>query len=133
MWAWAGKLFGTDKAVDNLLDKDKGLLVRAGGWLDGLSHTSQEKAADDQLTREWGVRQLEALAPFKVMQRIMVTIIMIEWAILFNNIVIAIWAGSDSTLEKLMAFAMSEFAWMPVLAAVTLYLLGGVVPRRGQS
>ena len=26
-----GEVLGSDKAVDNLLDKDKGLLVRAGG------------------------------------------------------------------------------------------------------
>jgi len=38
-----GKLFGTDKAVDNLLDKDKGLLVRTGGWVNDLSYTDAEK------------------------------------------------------------------------------------------
>lgn len=29
-----------------MFDKDNGLLVRAGGWIDGLSYTDQEKAQD---------------------------------------------------------------------------------------
>lgn len=65
-----GRLLGTDKAIDNLLDKEQGLLVRAGGWVDGLSHTDQEKAEDVQKTRDWGIKQLEALEPFKIVQRI---------------------------------------------------------------
>lgn len=133
MWAWAGKLFGTDKAVDNLLDKDKGLLVKAGGWLGNLHYTDQEQAESDHKTREWGIRQLEALAPFKVMQRIMVTIIMVEWALILNSWLLSIWLRLPGVKKEIMELAMSEFAWMPVLAAVSLYLLGGVVPHRGQS
>ncbi|WP_445363906.1 hypothetical protein ACJJIQ_05070 [Microbulbifer sp. ANSA003] len=34
------------KPVDDILDKDNGLLVRAGGWIDGLSYTEQESAED---------------------------------------------------------------------------------------
>ena len=67
---WFGRLVGTDKAIDNLLDKNEGLLVRAGGWVDGLKHTDQEKAEDAQVTPKWGLAQLQALAPFKVVQRI---------------------------------------------------------------
>lgn len=34
------------EAADDILDKDKGLLVRAGGWLNDLSYTEAEKARD---------------------------------------------------------------------------------------
>jgi len=121
----AGKIFGTDKAVDNILDKDKGLLVRAGSWVNGLSYTDQEKAENNLIVRDWGVKQLEALEPFKIMQRIMVTIIVTEWAILFNVIILAI-CFKASFLTDLINFAQSQYAWYPMGAAVTLYLLGGV-------
>ncbi len=75
---WFGQLIGTDKVVNNVVDKDNGLLAQAGNWIGGFSYTPEEKAEADAATREWGLRQLEALAPFKVMQRIMVTIIMVD-------------------------------------------------------
>lgn len=128
-----GKLFGTDKAVDNLLDKDKGLLVRAGGWIGNFNYTDEERAESDHKTREWGLRQLEALAPFKVMQRIMVTIIMIEWAILLNCMILAIFLENKTMFDNFLSLAMSNFAWIPVAGAVGLYLMGGVIPHRGQS
>ena len=31
--SFLGRLFATDKAIDNITDKDDGLLVRAGGWV----------------------------------------------------------------------------------------------------
>ena len=34
------------KAADDILDKDNGLLVRAGGWLNDLNYTDAERAKD---------------------------------------------------------------------------------------
>jgi len=34
------------KAADDILDKDNGLLVRAGGWVNDLQYTEAEKARD---------------------------------------------------------------------------------------
>ena len=34
------------KAADDILDKDKGLLVRTGGWINDLNYTEAEKAKD---------------------------------------------------------------------------------------
>ena len=39
---WLGKLFGTDKPVDNLVDKDNGLLAQAGSGVGGLKLTDEE-------------------------------------------------------------------------------------------
>lgn len=40
--SWFGKLFGTEKAVDSLVDKDNGLLAQAGSWVGGLKLTDEE-------------------------------------------------------------------------------------------
>jgi hypothetical protein len=42
--AWYNPLSWSDKVIDNVLDKDNGLLKGVGGWIDNLSHTDQEKA-----------------------------------------------------------------------------------------
>ncbi len=42
--AWYNPLSWSDKVIDNVLDKDDGLLKGVGGWIDNLSHTDQEKA-----------------------------------------------------------------------------------------
>ena len=42
--AWYNPLSWSDKVIDNILDKDDGLLKGVGGWIDNLSHTDQEKA-----------------------------------------------------------------------------------------
>jgi len=123
---WLSSLLMADKAADNLLDKDKGLLVRAGSWFGGLQHTEEEQAEDNRKIREFSIRQLDAMHPFKIMQRIMVTIIFVEWAILFNVIILATCLKADTIVLNLMKFSQSQYAWYPVGAAVTLYLLGGV-------
>ena len=56
-----GNIFGTDKAINNIVDKDTGLLVRAGTALGNLHYSDQEKANDNASTREWGIRLLDAL------------------------------------------------------------------------
>jgi len=37
-------IFGAPKLMTDVFDKDSGLLVKAGGFIDGLSYTDQEKA-----------------------------------------------------------------------------------------
>ena len=140
---WIGKLFGTDKAVDSLLDKDKGLLVRAGGWVDGLSYTDQEKAENSLLVKEWGIKQLEALEPFKVVQRIIAFAVTGLWILVGLNVVGAIWYDSinkcapnavncvdPDVTGAMLQFAMSDYVFWPVLAVLSLYFTGGVWPSR---
>lgn len=44
-WTGIKNLFTiAPKAVDDILDKDKGLLVKAGGWINDLKYTEEEKA-----------------------------------------------------------------------------------------
>ena len=50
--SWYNPLSWSDKIVDNVLGKDDGLLSQAGGWIDNLSHTDQEKAEDKKELRK---------------------------------------------------------------------------------
>ncbi len=49
---WYNPFSWGEKVVDNVLDKEKGLLVRVGGWIDGQQHTEQEKAEDRKELRK---------------------------------------------------------------------------------
>jgi hypothetical protein len=128
-----GKLFGTDKAVDNLLDKDKGLLVRAGGWINDLNYTDAEKADNQLLVRQWGIKQLEALAPFKIVQRIIAFAVTSLWWVVGINVMIAIWVEAVwpdiQAREQMLQFAMSDYVFWPVLSVLSLYMGGGVLPN----
>ena len=41
---WFTNLFSSSKVVDDVLDKDDGLLAKAGEWIGNLSYTDEEKA-----------------------------------------------------------------------------------------
>lgn len=128
---WFGRLIGTEKAIDNLTDKD-GLLAKAGAWIGNFQYTDEEKAEADAKTREWGLRQLEALAPFKVIQRVIALAVSSFWIIVGLNILVAIWLNHPAK-QDLMTFALSEYVFWPVLAVLSLYFTGGVFPRKGGS
>jgi hypothetical protein len=128
---WFGKLIGTDKAIDNLMAKD-GLLDKAGSWVGGLTYTEEEKAEADAATREWGLRQLEALAPFKVVQRIGFFTVCAVWVFMIANVLLAIWLQHPSK-EEIIKFAFSDFVFWPTVAVFSLYYTGGVFPRKASS
>ena len=50
--SWYNPLSWSDKVIDNVLDKDDGLIKSAGGWIDNLSHTGQEKAEARECLRK---------------------------------------------------------------------------------
>lgn len=135
-----GRLFGTEKAIENLTDKDNGLLAKAGSWVGGLHHTEEEKAEAVERTREWGLRQLEALEPFKVVQRILAFGVTFVWAFVALNVLVGIWSDAlrncrgieDTCLPvtgQLLTFAFSNYVFWPVLAVLALYFTGGVLPN----
>ena len=124
--SWFGKLFGTEKAVDNLVDKDNGLLVRAGTALGNLHYSEQEKAENALLVREWGIRQLEALQPFKVVQRIIAFSVMFLWVFAALNYITMLWLEHPK-LDSLLEFLMSDYVFWPTLSILSLYTGGGTI------
>lgn len=121
-----GKIFGTEQAVKNIVDKDNGLLTQVGGWIGNMNYTEEERAEANTRTREWGLKQLEALAPFKVVQRILAFVAAFMWALVGINVLFAIWLGDKEVRDQLLAFAMSDYIFWPVAVVFALYFTGGV-------
>ena len=124
--SWIGKLFGTEKAVNNLVDKDNGLLAQAGSWVGGLSYTDEEKAENNLLVKSWGLKQLEALEPFKVVQRIIAFSVLFIWSFVAINYIAMLWLNHPK-VDKLLEFAMSDYVFWPTLAVLSLYCSGGTL------
>lgn len=129
-------LFGSKEAADNLLDKEKGLLVRAGGWINNFNYTDAEKAQNSLLVKEWGIEQLKALAPFKVVQRIIAFSVLGLWVFCGINTVVAIWVEAVwpdiNIVEPMIEFILSDYVFWPALAVLSLYCTGGVMPYKGK-
>lgn len=141
-----GKLFGSDKARDDILDKDNGLLAKTGGWIGNWNYTEEEKAEMAMMIRRWAGSQLQALHPFKVVQRILVFAIMFQWVLgglmfyfslfLFGETSTVTTNGVPSQVytnainDRILEFLFSNYVFWPTTAAVALYLTGGLLPNR---
>lgn len=129
--SFIGRLFGTEKAISDITDRDNGLLVRAGSWVNDLNYTDAEKAQNALEVRKWGLNQLEALAPFKVVQRILAFAISFVWIMVAANVLAAIWieaAHPDFLIrEHMLSFAFSDFIFWPVTVCYGLYFGGGLI------
>lgn len=124
--SWFGKLFATDKAVNNLVDKDNGLLAQAGSWIGGLKYTEEEKAENNLLVKQWGLKQLEALEPFKVVQRIIAFAVLFTWSFAAINVIAMIWFEHPN-LDDMIKFATSDYIFWPTVAVLSLYCGGGTI------
>lgn len=129
--AWFGKLIGTDAAIENITNAETGLLVKGGTALSNLYYSDQEKAESDERTREWGIRVLDSLAPFKVVQRLLAFASMFTWVFVVINLVLAIWIKAlypqiDAYI-MLKEIAFSDFVFYPVMSIFVLYTGGGTI------
>ena len=108
---WFGK-----KEANKVLDG-------AGTWLDEQQLTKEEQV-------KYKLALFEKMAPFKIVQRIIVSIVFSTWAFLIVMSVLAVWVahftGNRAAMEGLAALITSEFVWGPTLAASALYLGGGL-------
>lgn len=122
-----GRLFGTEKAINNLIDKDNGLLTQVGEWIGNANYTEQEKAKADADHREWGLRQLEALEPFKVVQRILASTVCLMWAFLIVTYTMAVFLSPESVQKSLWLMMGSNYVIYPTMSVFSLYFGGGVI------
>ena len=102
--------------------------------IDSAVYTPQERAEMKISVIKERINVLAALVPFKIMQRIMVTIIMSQWAFVGINMVIAIWVRAIwpklDAVTPLMEFVQTQYMWLPVAGAVGLYLTGGLLSSK---
>ena len=87
--------------------------------IDNANFTDQERA-------QMRLKQLELLAPFKVVQRILVSAIAIVWVALIMQYCVAIWLDSESIKKALLELIASQFVWGPTIAGFALYFGGGL-------
>ena len=129
--SWFGNLFGTEKAISNIVDKDNGLIVRAGTAIGNLHYSDQEKADDNKAVKEWSIRFLDSLAPFKIVQRVLAFAAMFTWVFIVINLVAAIWVRAlhpdIEAVTSLTEIAFSDFIFYPVMAIFVLYTGGGTI------
>ena len=123
---WLGRLFGTQKAIDSLVDKDNGLLSQVGNWVGGMHYSEEEKAEADAITRQWGLSQLDSLQPFKITQRVMAFAATFIW-VTYALALLLMTANDHPQLDQLKELAMSNYIWLPVSLVYTLYFGGGAI------
>ena len=94
-----------------------------GGWIDKQQLTKEEAI-------QWNLKKLDHLTPFKIVQRIIVSIVFGHWMLWGLNMMLAIWVyhftGNEVAAEYLLKYAQLELIWGPTMAAAALYLGGGV-------
>ena len=129
-----GSIFGTKKAQNDLLDKDDGLLVKAGSFVNNLHFSEAEKAEHSLEVHKMLLERLKALEPFKIVQRILAFGIISTWWVVVVNVLAAIWihavtldcfmvdgietCTSIDARTDMLAFAFSDFVFWPVLILI---------------
>lgn len=107
------KIFGTDSAIQSGLD----MIANAG---DAIVFTDEEKAQQK-------VTLLKAYEPFKLIQRFIVMVFCVPYVSLHVVVIVGQLLGMNWGDISIM---INDAFGYPVLAAVGLYLTGGVIPSR---
>lgn len=115
-------IFGSDKAIDRTFDVAKGI----GGWIDEQQFTPEEKAEERAGIRKWKLEFLSAMAPFKVVQRIIAFAIMGGWLFLLLTFVGMI-LFDHVNIDAMKELMLSNYIVYPTTALVSLYLGGGTI------
>lgn len=105
--SWIGNMIGSSSIVDKLVDE--------------AVNSSDEKA------RMLATERLKALAPFKIVQRIMVGAVMAVWVPTALLLVIFGALEMNTNLEWLLTVTKEPFIYYPVGACFTAYLGGGTI------
>lgn len=122
-----GRLFGSDEAHDNIMNKEKGLIAKAGGWIDRQEFTAEEKAEHYKELGQLRIKLLSALAPFKVVQRLIVFAVMGAWLFLIGNYVTAIWLENELAKQSLFDLMNTDYMTTFLYGVGFLYLGGGAI------
>lgn len=145
--AWYNPLSWGEKVTDNVLDKNEGLAVKFGGFVNDLHYSDAEKAENNQKVMGFALERLRLLTPFKQVQRIIAGFTLFFWLFVGINVCIAIWihaitkkveliCNAENVCETVvtsidartdfMQFATSDYVFWPVICVFTLYCGGGV-------
>ena len=127
--SFLGRMLGTQEAANNLLDKDDGLLVKAGHALNELHYSEQEKDENSAKRRDefhaWSISMLKALEPMPIMQRTTRHVALMAaggWLIglflMFAGMIIESLTCPDPELLKLMSTADIDLSIKDAMSCV---------------
>ena len=93
--------------------------------IDSANFTEQERA-------QLKIKLLDALAPFKIVQRILAFAAVAHWLLAGFNVIASIWIremteGRINAVEPLLEYALSDYVFWPTVAVFSLYCSGGVI------
>lgn len=141
--AWYDPSTWGEKTAENIFDKDNGIAVKLGAFINDLHYSDAEKAENNETLKEFALRRLEVLKPFKVVQRIIAGCTLFGWLFVLINLAIAIWVEaitktvtivdgvevitSIDAKSSFWALAQSDFVFWPVVCVFSLYCGGGVL------
>ncbi|QIA65023.1 hypothetical protein GT360_15790 [Vibrio astriarenae] len=108
------RIFGSSE----LLNQGLNTIAKTG---DAMFFTDEEKA-------KYKLSLLKAYEPFKIVQRSIVLLFTVPYVLLHSVVVIGCMHGFD---WQPISDMINEAFGYPVLAAVGLYLTGGVLPKKG--
>ena len=123
--AWYNPLSWGEKAAENILDADKGIAVKFGGFVNGLHYSEAEKASDNLTVVEFALKRLSLLEPFKIVQRIIAACTLFGWLFVLINLVAMIWLDHKN-MNVMKELAFSDYVFWPVICVFSLYCGGGV-------
>lgn len=109
-----------NKAVDGIIN-----------GIDSAVYTPEEKAG-------MKIKLLEALAPFKVVQRILAFAAALHWLFAGVNVIASIWIkaytdGRIDVVDPLLQYALSDYVLWPTMAVFALYFTGGVLESKNKK
>lgn len=122
-----GRLFGTDDAINNIVDKDNGLIAKAGGWIDRQQFTEEERAEHYKELSKLRFQLLDSLSQFKIVQRAIVFAVKSAWLLVLINYLLAIWLDNQTVKLSLELLMTSNYMTIPLGGVCFLYLGGGTL------
>lgn len=112
MGLWS-KFFGAGDAVNETVDA----IISTG---DALVYTDEEKA-------KYKLELLKTYEPFKLVQRYLVLLFTVPYVLLHSVVIVGCIYGME---WKEVSTIINDAFGYPVLAAVSLYLTGGIIPAK---
>ena len=109
-----------------------------GTFIDEQQFTPEEQM-------KYKLHMFDAMGPFKCIQRIIATYVMIGWLVLLAFATIGIAAAyililcgiepetAKSMFSMTLEFCQSEFVWVPCFGVFSLYLSGGLAVFKGKK
>lgn len=126
-FTWGDKT--VEKSIDNILDKDDGLLTQFGGWIGGMQFTDQEQAeynmkVADKAAEFVGSTLQESTVRSKTRRAIAVLWIKVQLALILLTAIAIPW--NEKVAQRYFELATSEVMLIGTFSII-VFFFGGYV------